>query len=283
MSGLTSYFELSNGVKIPKLGFGTFRTPDGKVCEDSVRKALEVGYRHIDTARGYQNEGSVGRAIRESGVKREDIFVTSKVWNRMRGYEKTKECFEQTMSDLGIGYLDLYLIHWPYNKGTIDEWAKVNAETWKALEELYESGRIKSIGVSNFKRHHLELLEKTANIKPMVNQIEFHIGTLQPLTVAYCKERGIQVEAWSPLGAGLCLKDERLAAIAGKYGKTPAQVTLRWVLQQDLLPLVKSVTPARIEENADIFDFELSAEDVEAISAIPNLGCSGWEPDEVLW
>ena len=217
MKSLTDTFQLRNKVEIPCIGYGTWKTPDGETASVSVKTAIELGYRHIDTAAAYGNETSVGEGIRESGISREQLFVTSKVWNTERGYEKTLHAFEKTCQDLGTDYLDLYLIHWPASVNQFENWEEINISTWKAMMELYKEGRIRAIGVSNFMPHHLKALMET-EIIPMVDQIEFHPGWIQNETVKYCKENMIQVEAWSPLGNGRVLNHPNLQQIAQKYG-----------------------------------------------------------------
>lgn len=280
MEQLTSTFKLSNGIEIPWVGFGTWQTPDGDTAVNAVKQALVSGYRHIDTAAAYKNEGSVGQAIKESGVVREDIFITSKLWNEDRGYENTKKAFENTLKELGTDYLDLYLIHWPANEKQFDDWKEINLDTWKAMTELYKEEKIKAIGVSNFMTNHLEAL-LDAEVKPMVNQIEYHPGYTQDAVVDLCREHDILVEAWSPIGSGRLLENEELTKIADKYEKSVAQLCIRYVLQNDVLPLPKSVTPSRIEENTDIFDFEIMDEDMKTIDAMENVGFSGMDPNEV--
>ncbi|CVI65269.1 Glyoxal reductase [Clostridiales bacterium CHKCI001] len=280
MKSLNDTFHLNNGYEIPCVGFGTWQTPDGETAVMAVSEAIRAGYRHIDTAACYGNEVGVGQGIKKSGIEREKLFVTSKVWNTERGYEKTIAAFEKTLSDLGLDYLDLYLIHWPASSSQYDNWEEINLETWKAMTELYEAGRIKSIGVSNFMPHHLEALMKT-EVPPMVNQIEYHPGLTQAETVDYCKKHGILVEAWSPLGTGRMLNNETLKLIADKYEKSIAQLCIRWCLQNGVLPLPKSVTPSRIVENAAVFDFEITAEDLHAINDMPYFGGSGLHPDHV--
>ncbi len=280
MKKLTDSFELNNGIKIPCVGFGTWQTPDGETAVNSVKAALEAGYMHIDTAAVYGNEESVGRAIAESGVRREDIFVTSKLWNECRGYESTLAAFDETMKKLGLDYLDLYLIHWPANKLQFENWNEINLATWRAMTELYREGKIRAIGVSNFLPHHLESLMQT-EVVPAVNQIEFHPGFMQSETLEYCKKNGIVVEAWSPLGTGRMLSNETLIAIARKYDRSVAQLCIRWCLQNGTLPLPKSVTPARIVENTDVFDFVISDEDMTVINAMEYCGGSGHNPDTV--
>jgi len=276
---LTDPFILANSKAIPCLGFGTWKTPDGDDTYNSVKTALQMGYRHIDTAAIYENEVSVGRGIADSGVPREEIFLTSKLWNDERGYESTLAAFEKTLSDLGTDYLDLYLIHWPAAPHKFENWKELNSETWRAFEKLYKEGRIKAIGLSNFLPHHVDALLETAEIMPMVNQIEFHPGYMQQEAVAYSVEHKMLVEAWSPLGNGRVLADPMLAELAEKYGRSVAQICLRWVLQHGVLPLSKSVTASRIEENKNIFDFEISAEDMARIDAMPETGFSRLHPD----
>ncbi|MGN0483622.1 MAG: aldo/keto reductase [Lachnospiraceae bacterium] len=273
-------FVLHNGYEIPEIGFGTWKTPNGDVAVQSVKEALACGYRHIDTAAAYENETSVGQAIRESGLKREEVFITSKLWNSQRGYETTLAAFEKTMDKLGLEYLDLYLIHWPASVHQFENWEALNVETWRAMIQLYKEGRIKAIGVSNFCPHHLKALMEMEVI-PMVNQIEFHPGMTQPEVVSYCKEHDILVEAWSPLGNGALLQSALIKELAEKYKKSPAQICLRFVLQQGVLPLAKSVTPSRIRENLEILDFELSDEDMKKLVDMPNIAYSGSDPDKV--
>lgn len=271
---------LCNGCAIPCLGFGTWQTPDGETAVTAVRTALEKGYRHIDTAAIYGNEASVGKGIAASGLDRNKIFVTSKLWNNSRGYESTFRSFEKTLADLCLDYLDLYLIHWPASASRFSDWENINLQTWRALTELYKAGRIRAIGVSNFLPHHLQALMQT-EVPPMVNQIEFHPGYMQEETVQYCRQHGILVEAWGPLGTGKMFSNPLLATIAEKYGKSVAQLCIRWCLQNQTLPLPKSVTPSRIAENADIFNFTISQEDMEAINNMPPFGISGLHPDKV--
>lgn len=280
MKKLTDTFTLRNGVQIPCVGFGTWQTPNGETAVRAVSEAIKAGYRHIDTAAVYGNEVSVGEGIKQSGIDRSELFVTSKVWNEQRGYDSTMLAFEKTLKDLSLDYLDLYLIHWPAVQKQFADWNEINLSTWKALTELYKSGRIKAIGVSNFLPHHLEPLMQT-EVQPMIDQIEFHPGQMQAETVQYCRENGILVEAWSPLGTGRMLSNETLTEIAAQYGKSVAQLCICWCLQNGTLPLPKSVTPSRIRENTDVFDFVISDEDMEAINAMPYFGGSGLHPDEV--
>jgi len=273
--------NLANGYMIPDIGFGTFQTPDGEVCVNAVREAIAVGYTHIDTAAIYQNEVSVGEGVRQSGKARNELFITSKVWNSERGYDKTLRACEKTLKDLGTDYLDLYLIHWPANKLQFGEKAEaINVDTWKAMERLADEKLVRSIGLSNFYPHHMEPILAMANIAPTVDQIEYHPGLLQEDTIELCRKNDILVEAWSPLGRGHLLDNPVLAEIAGHHGKSPAQVILRWVLQNNVLPLVKSVHAERIRENYDIFDFELSHQEMKAIDSLPDARFGG-NPDTV--
>ncbi len=281
MQTLTDCFVLSNGVKIPCVGFGTWQSPDGDVAANAVRTALEVGYRHIDTAAVYGNERSVGRGIRESGVKREEIFVTSKLWNTEHGYESTLQAFERTLDDLQLDYLDLYLIHWPCPAPFRSEWRERSLATWRAMEKLYRDGKIRAIGLSNFLVPYLTHILEHCEVRPAINQIELHPGCLQDDTVALCRKENILVEAWSPLGTGKVLELEPLQALAAKYNRSVAQVCIRWILQKEILPLPKSVTPSRIAENAQVFDFALSEEDCAIIDALPFNGGNGTRPEEM--
>ena len=273
----TDCYTLNNGIKIPCIGFGTWRTPAGDVAVNAVKEAIKAGYRHIDTAEGYRNEESVGIAVKESGVPREELFITSKLDNGMHGYDNTMAAFEETMKKLDMDYLDLFLIHWPNPKKFRETWQQTNAETWKAFEELYKAGRIKAIGISNFRPHHIEELLKTAEIVPQVNQIRLCPGDTQDEVVAYCRAHDILPEAYSPLGSGLIFDVEAMKELAEKYQKSIAQICIRWSLQMGYLPLPKSVTPSRIEENLKVFDFALEDEDVKMIAGLT--GCAGVESD----
>ena len=278
---LSDAFPLANGVAIPCLGYGTWRMQDGAETVAAIQTALfSLGYRHIDTAAYYRNEASVGQALRASGLPREAVFLTSKVWNTDRGYAPTKAAFQATLDRLGTDYLDLYLIHWPAAANQFDDWEAINRDTWRAMTELYQAGKIRAIGVSNFRPHHLKALLET-EVAPMVNQIEFHPGCQQRETLAFCRDHGILVEAWSPLGRGRVLDHPTLTAIAQNHGKTPAQICLRWCLEQGVLPLPKSVTPARMAENGDLFTFALTPGDMAQIAALPPFGGSGHDPDQL--
>ena len=283
MENLSTTLSLSNGVQIPWVGFGTYKATNEEAA-DCIRTAVECGYRHIDTAFFYENESGVGRGVREclagQNLKREDIFVTSKVWNTDRGYENTLAAFEKTMANLKLEVLDLYLIHWPASANQHDNWEELNLGSWRAMTELYQAGRIRAIGVSNFMPHHLKALMET-EVKPMVNQIEYHPGLLQEETVNYCKGNGILVEAWSPLGRGRVLDHPVLLELADKYHKSVAQICLRFCLQHEIVPLPKSVSAERIKENGILFDFEISKEDMERIDQLGEFGGSGLHPDSI--
>lgn len=280
MQTLTSTYELANGVKIPIVGFGTWQTPDGQVATDSVKAALAAGYRHIDTAQAYKNEESVGQGIVESGVPREEIFLTTKLWNANHSYDLAMSSFEESLKKLKTDYVDLFLIHWPNPVQYRDNWQEANAESWRAMEELYEAGKIKAIGVSNFLPHHLDELKKTAKIIPMVNQIFLAPGELQKPVVDYAHDHNILLEAYSPLGTGKIFDVPEMKELAAKHGKTIAQIALRWSLQHDFLPLPKSVHAERIQENSQLFDFELSPEDMALIDQLDGVVGKASNPDE---
>ena len=276
-------YTLANGVQIPAVGLGTWQTPDDETGYQAVLSALKLGYRHIDTAQGYRNEDIVGRTVRDSGISREEVFITSKLDNPNHGYDNTMRSFEGTLQRLGTDYVDLFLIHWPNPLQYRSTWQQTNAETWKAFEELYHAGKIRAIGISNFRQHHIDELLKTAEITPMVDQIRLCPGDTQDELVKYCRERNILLEAYSPLGTGQIFKVPEMQALAEKYHKSIAQICIRWSLQNGFLPLPKSVTAERISENIDVFGFELSDEDVDLIAGLT--GCVGLskDPDTTNW
>ena len=280
---LNDMVVLSNGVKMPGFGFGTWQSAAGDITVSAVKSAIGAGYRNIDTAAAYHNEESVGEGMRQAmseyGIKREELFISTKLWNDHRGYELTMKAFEESMKKLGLEYLDLYMIHWPAGSRWHSDWREINHSTWKAFEELYRDGRIKAIGVSNFLAHHVQALMEVSEITPMVNQIEFHPGFGQIESTKFCQEHGIVVEAWSPFGTGEVLKNARLTEIAAKYGKTTAQVCLRWLIQKNIVPLPKSVNDERIATNTQIFDFSLIEEDMSKIDSIPYCGGMRFDPD----
>ena len=282
MDCIQDSYVLSNGVKIPCMGFGTWKLLDDEYTVDIVKTAIDCGYRHIDTAFAYQNQTAVGRAIRGCGLKRNELFITSKLDNPSHGYENTLKEFELTMNQLGLEYLDLYLIHWPRPIKFRDNWKEMNEGSWKAFEELYQAGKIKAIGVSNFLEHHIDALLETATIAPMVDQLELHPQYVQSEAITYCKDHRIIVEAWSPLLKGQ-MEHPLLIEIAHRYHKSVAQLLLRWSIQHGFLPLPKASTAERMRENADIFDFEISEEDIEAMKALEALGRTGSHPDTVMF
>ncbi|HPJ01511.1 MAG TPA: aldo/keto reductase [Candidatus Limiplasma sp.] len=277
MKSVADTYTLSNGVKIPNIGFGTWQVENGPEAVSSVQTALALGYRHIDTAQGYGNEQSVGEALRNSGLRREDVFITSKLWNTEHGYDKTMAAFEQSLKRLKMDYLDLFLIHWPNPIAFRRNWQEANAGTWKAFEELYKAGRIRSIGISNFHRHHIEELLKTATIKPMVNQIRLCPGDTQDELVAFSRSQGMLLEAYSPLGVGKIFSIPEMQGLSKKYNRSIAQIAIRWSLQRGYLPLPKSSHPDRIKENLQVFDFDLEESDVKLIAGLT--GAAGFSAD----
>ena len=264
---------LNNGVEMPVLGLGVWQVQTGNECRRAVLWALEAGYRHIDTARIYGNEKDVGAAIRESGLPRAEIFVTTKLWNGDQGYEKALRAFDQSLSALGLEYVDLYLIHWPV-PGTRED-------SWRALQHILEEGRSRAIGVSNYTDRHLAELLSWADVPPAVDQVEFSPYLYQVDLLEYCRGHGIQLEAYSPLTRGRQLKDVKLVNVARRVGRTPAQVLIRWALQHDLVVIPKSVRHARIVENAAVFDFSLSAEDMAVLDALDESHRFAWDPSAV--
>ncbi|MFT2815487.1 aldo/keto reductase [Leifsonia sp. A12D58] len=264
---------LNNGVEIPQIGFGVFQVGDAETTT-AVAEALAAGYRSIDTATIYGNEAGTGRALATSGISRDELFITTKLWNSDQGYEKTLAAFDASLATLGLDYLDLYLIHWPAPAN------KLFVESWRALEKLYADGRVRAIGVSNFLPEQLDELLAAATVVPAINQVELHPALQQHETAAYNRAHGIATEAWSPLAQGAMLSDETITAIAARLGRTPAQVILRWHLQQDRIIIPKSVTPSRIRENLDILDFTLTDADLTAIDALEREGRTGPHPAE---
>jgi methylglyoxal/glyoxal reductase len=273
MGGIFDKVVLHNGVKMPAFGLGVYKVEEGSQIEETINTALDLGYRLIDTASFYKNEEGVGRAIRSSLIPREDLFITTKVWNSEQGYESTLKAFEDSIEKLGLEYLDLYLVHWPVKGKYI--------ETWRALEKLYREGKVRAIGVSNFKIHHLHDLLGRCSEKPAVNQVELHPLLSQQELRDYCQIHNIQMEAWSPLSRGRFLDEHVLRQIAAGYGKTSAQIILRWHLQNHIIPIPKSVTPARLKENAEVFDFELSQEEMKVIDGLNKDQRFGADPDHI--
>ena len=275
---------LRNGIEIPDIGFGTWNIPYGEDCEKAVFEAIKAGYRHIDTAGAYGNERSVGlgvkAAIREGLIKdRSDVFITSKLWNTNRSYNKAFRGFDKSMRNLDLDYIDLYLIHWPANKVRYKNPSEVNAVTWEALEELYEEGRVKSIGVSNFLPHHLEELKKSAKVLPMVNQIELHVGYMQKEVVEYNNNNGIITEGYSPLGTGALLDNEILWEMAKKYQTTVSNICISFLRKRGIIPLPKTTSPDRMSGNLRLIRIE--DEDMDILYNFPYIGGHAHNPDEV--
>ena len=266
------FFELDNGVKIPAIGFGTWQVKDGNEAYDSVRWAIEAGYRHIDTAYAYGNEESVGRAIRDSGVAREDIFITTKLPSHIKTYEGAKAHFEESRLALGVEYIDLYLIHAPWPWSNIGEdCTEGNIEAWRAMIDIYKNGKVRAIGVSNFAVKDIEALINATGVKPSVNQIRYFIGNRQDAITDYCQENGILVEAYSPLATGEITSHEKLAPIAEKYGVSIPQLCIRYCIEKNTLPLPKSVHKERIIANIDV-DFRIEKEDIDYLDSIGRIG-----------
>lgn len=269
------FVTLNNGLKMPQLGFGVWQVPDDEAAS-AVGKALETGYRSIDTAMIYKNERGVGQALKNSSVPREELFITTKVWNGDQGYESTLRAYDESLERLGLEYVDLYLIHWPTPK------FNQYVETYKAMEKLYKDGRVKSIGVCNFEIEHLERLLTECEVKPVLNQVECHPYLVQQDLKDFCAKHDILIEAWSPLDqGGEVLKDDAVQKIADAHGKTPAQVVLRWHLQNGTVVIPKSVTPSRIEENFHVFNFELTAEEMSEITQLNRDRRNGSHPNEM--
>lgn len=273
MNFVDKNITLRNGAQIPSIGFGTSMI-EGEECIDNIKMALNAGYRHIDTASAYKNEKYIGKAIKESNIPRTELFITSKVWKDSMGYENTIKSFNNSLQDLQLDYIDLFLIHWPKNNNK-----ELNIETWKALENLYKQGKVKAIGVSNFLKHHFSMIWDTCEILPMVNQIEFHPGLTRIETLEFCNQNNIIVEAWSPLGKGKMLNNEDLVKIAKKYNKSVAQLCIRWCLQNNVIPLPKSTEVSRMNENKDVFDFEILNSDMEFINNMGFFAGSNMDPN----
>jgi diketogulonate reductase-like aldo/keto reductase len=278
MQSIFDSFPLRNGVKVPCVGFGTWQL-EKKHIPAAVSAALDAGYRHFDGAAAYGNEEAVGAALSAGGVPRSELFVTSKVWNTDRGYNEAIAACKASLRRLGMDYLDLYLIHWPFPAKLDPDWREKNRETWGALEALYRDGLVRAIGMSNFLPHHLQPLIEEAEVLPMVDQVELHPGQRQTETLEFCRANGVLAEAWGPLGHQKLVRNDDLRAIGERYGKTAAQVCIRWCIQLGVVPLPKSRRPARILQNADVFDFALSDDDMKKIDSLPYLGGSGLDPD----
>jgi len=273
LNSLTDCAVLNNGVKIPWVGFGVFLMEPGEETERSVRIAIDIGYRHIDTATIYKNEADVGKAVKECGVPREEIFITTKVWNDDMREGTTLQAFDRSRKLLQTDYIDLYLVHWPVKGKYI--------ETWKAMEQIYARGQARAIGVSNFKEHHIDDLLAVSDIVPVVNQVEWHPELRQPDLHQYCIDKGVQLEAWAPLMQGKAFDMPVFKEIASRYNKSVAQLLIRWGLQHQVVTLPKSITPSRIEANTHVFDFEISPEDMARIDALDMGARLGPDPDNI--
>ena len=278
MKHMQDCYTLQNGVLIPRMAFGTYKTAEGDGTA-VIRTAIEAGYRSFDTASFYGTEACLGQAIRESGVPREAFFVTSKVWKTEMGYAGTKAAFQRSLERLKMSYLDLYLIPWPRPSLEEPDWRTLDSETWRAMEELYRAGKVRAIGVSNFLPHHMENLLQRGTIAPMAAQLEYHPGYIQAAAVQYCRERQIQVQAWSPMGRGRVLQDPLLLEMADRYQVSPAQICLRFTVQEGVIPLPKASTMERMRENLDIFSFAITQEDMYRLETMPQIGWSGEHPD----
>lgn len=267
---MTEKITLNNGVEMPRLGLGVYQTPPGKSTREAVLTALQAGYRHIDTAAAYRNERDVGLAIRESGIPRREVFVTTKLWTRDMGFESGLAAFDRSLAELGMDYVDLYLIHWP---GSPVRW-----EAWQALEKIYADKKARAVGVSNYLERHLLEIEKRFEVVPAVNQFELSPFLSQKPLVAFCRNRKIQVEAYAPLTQGRKLGHATVVSVARKHARTPAQVLLRWGVEKEFVVIPKSVTPERIRENAAVFDFELDADDLTALDSLDEGFRTCWDP-----
>lgn len=275
------YKELSNGNVIPFIGFGTWQLTDREALANLIGTAYEAGYRLIDTAAAYCNEIAISKAIKSNGICREDLFISDKVWNTSRGYDAVRKACYASLKKLKTDYLDLYLIHWPASMKLYTDWRKINADTWRGMESLYEDGVVKNIGVCNFKIHHLEELKKTAKILPVIDQVELHPGLNQDELIAYCKKENISIEASSPLGNGQVLENDVLKKISDEKSVSPAQIALRWEYQKEVITIPKTSDASRLRSNIDIFGFSLSDDEMKLIDKIPYCGGIGLDPDEV--
>ncbi len=278
---METLYTLNNGITIPSIGFGTYKLPDDEKTTEIVRQAVADGYRNIDCASYYGNQSAIGRGIASCGVDRPELFVSSKVWNTDRGYDSTLRAFELTLKELGLDYLDLYLIHWPASPAQTDRWEQINRETWRAMERLVDEHAVRAIGVCNFLPRHIESLLARANILPVINQIEYHPGEMQAETVDFCRSHQILIEAWSPLGRGRMFDNPVLQSIATNHDRTVAQIILRWELQHGVLPIPKSATPARIAQNFAVYDFTLTPAEMTAIDALNGQDPASLSPDTI--
>lgn len=279
MKSISDTYTLSNGLKIPCMGFGTYNPDkDADNCK-IILTALEAGYRYFDTASLYETERALGQAVKESGIDRSGLFIASKAWLDEMGYKETKQAFDRTLDRLQMDYLDLYLIHWPKRSVNDSEWRERAIETWRAMEELYQAGKIKGLGLSNFLPHHLEHILQNCKVMPLVDQLEIHPGYSQEAAVAYCKSKDVLPQAWSPLGRSKLLEHPFLLSLTEKYGKSAAQISLRFLVQKNIIPLVKASGMERMKQNMDIFDFEITCEDISILECMPQCAWSGEHPD----
>ena len=278
MKSIYDSYVLNNKVKNPCVGFGTFKAADGQSTE-VLKTAIDAGYRYFDTASFYETEESLGKAVKEKQIPREELFLTSKAWKTEMGYKEVKEAFERSLERLQTDYLDLYLIHWPIPEEGYKDWKKLDIDTWKGMEELYEAGKVKAIGVSNFLPHHIENLLQNCRVRPAVNQIEFHPGYTQEMTVRYCQERDILVQAWSPIGRSALLTNPMILEIAERYQVSAAQLCIRYAVQRGIVPLPKSSAMERMKQNQDVFGFEITEEDMYRLGTFAQTGWSGLHPD----
>lgn len=274
--------ELTNGVMIPQIGLGTWQIAAKDILYYLVKEAYDRGYRLIDTAAAYSNEIALGKAIVGLGIRRQDLFLSDKVWNTCRGYDKVREACRASLKKLKTNYLDLYLVHWPASIKLYPDWREINAETWRGMESLYQEGLVRAIGICNFKVHHIEELKKSATIMPMINQLEFHPGMIQSDVVAFCEQEGIRLEASSPLGNGQILQNQTLLDIAERHHKTAAQICLRYAMEKDMIAIPKTEKAERLAENMKVFDFRLAEEEINLLDMLPYCGGIGIDSDEVV-
>lgn len=272
------HYILNNGVEIPAIAFGTYKAADGKSA-DVIRTAIEAGYRYFDTASFYGTETYLAQAVRESGISRDELFIASKLWKTEMGYDNVKDAFARTLENLNTDYLDLYLIHWPLPEPGYKDWKQLDKETWRAMEELYQAGKVRAIGLSNFLPHHIDNILEDCTVRPAVDQIEYHPGYSQEAAVQYCKERNILVQAWSPIGRQRVLEEPLVLELAGKYAVSPAQICLKFAVQRGIIPLPKSSSVERMKENLDLYSFEMEREDIWRLATMPQAGWSGEHPD----
>ncbi|XCP84251.1 aldo/keto reductase [Roseburia hominis] len=281
MDSIYDTYTLNNGMKIPCMGFGTYKTVQGNNVE-ILETAIQAGYRYFDTASFYGTEEYIGQAVKASGIPREKFFLASKLWKDEMGYEKTKKALEDTLKRLQTDYLDIYMIHWPRPTVECENWKEIDLETWRAMEELYAEGKVRGLGLSNFLPQHLENILQNCRIKPVVDQLELHPGYMQHHALQYLKEHDIYPQAWSPIGRQRVLEEKLLVELSEKYQVSPAQICLRYLVQNQIIPVPKSSSMERMKENMSVFGFSLEEEDMHLISSMPQAGWSGEHPDPIL-